>query len=251
MTFSVAELKIAIRKCCWLFGYDIVRREPPIIYGIPDEDCYQSLFAPWDSSRFFPEFEEVKNLTVCSRYSAWTVMHLLRQTQNVEGEIVELGVYKGGMALLMERTRADFAQQKPLRLFDTFDGMPDTDPVLDRHKKGDFSDSSLEAVKSVLASAKDVYFHKGRVEDTLTFAGIEKASFVHIDLDIHSAIKTAIEYFWPRLSPGGIVVFDDYGFPTCPGARKAVDNFFVDLPVTPFLLPFGSCFIQKPLIPTI
>jgi hypothetical protein len=64
MIFSVAELKMAIRKCCWLFGYDIIRRDPPVTYGIPDEDCYKPLFAPWDSSRFFPEFEEVSNLTV-------------------------------------------------------------------------------------------------------------------------------------------------------------------------------------------
>lgn len=247
MIFSVAELKMAIRKCCWLFGYDIIRREPPVIYNIPDEDCYKSLFSPWDSSRFFPEFEEVQNLTVCSRYSAWAVVHLLRQTSTIEGDVVELGVYRGGVARLLDRNRSDVAGGKSLRLFDTFAGMPDTDPVLDRHKKGDFSDTSLQAVKRVLADTKDVHFYEGLVEDTLPLAGIEKASFVHIDLDIHSAIKASVEYFWPRLSPGGIIVFDDYGFPTCPGARKAVDDFFHNLPVKPFLLPFGSCFVQKPI----
>jgi O-methyltransferase len=250
MIFSVANLKMAIRKCCWRFGYDIIRREPPIVYGIPDEDCYNSLFAPWESPRLFPAFEEVKNLTLCSRYSAWALVHLLRQTQNVDGEIAELGVYKGGMARLIEQIRTEFAAQKPLRLFDTFAGMPETDPILDRHKKGDFSDTSLEAVKAVLAGAANVFFHKGLVENTLPVAGIEKASFVHIDLDIHSAIKTSTEYFWPRLSPGGIILFVDYGFPTCPGARKAVDDFFADVKAKPFLLPFGSCFVQKPFAVT-
>jgi O-methyltransferase len=226
-------------------GYDIVRRQPQITYGIPDEDCYHSLFAPWESAKFFPEFELVKNLTVCSRYSVWVVAQLLRQTRDVEGDIVELGVYKGGMALLINCIRVEFTAQKPLRLFDTFTGMPDTDPVLDRHKKGDFSDSSLEAVKTVFAGTSNVYFHAGMVEDMLRVSPIVKVSFVHIDLDIHSAVKAATEYLWPMLSPGGVMVFDDYGYPTCPGARKAVDDFFAELPEKPLLLPLGSCFVRK------
>lgn len=240
MSSPVASLKMAVRKCFQLFGYDIVR-----LYGIQDEDAYAALFAPWDSSRLFPEFEAIRNLTVCSRYSAWAVARLLEQTQAVNGDIIELGVYKGGMALLMERIRAGFAIRKPLRLFDTFAGMPETDPVLDRHKKGDFSDTSLEAVTAVFSGVSDVHFHRGLVQDTLPHANINSVSFVHIDLDIYYAIKASIEYIWPRLSPGGIVVFDDYGFPSCPGARRAVDEFFADIPEKPFLLPFGSCFVEK------
>lgn len=246
----MSSVKLAIRRSLGLIGYDVVRRQPQITLGIPDEDCYhslfaRSLFAPWDSAKFFPEFESVKSLTVCSRYSAWVVAHLLRETRDVEGDIVELGVYKGGMASLMACIRAEFTAQKPLRLFDTFTGMPNTDPILDRHKKGDFSNSSLEAVKNVFAGTSNVYFHAGMVEDTLRVSPIEKVSFVHIDLDIHSAIKAATEYLWPMLSPGGVLVFDDYGYPTCPGARKAVDDFFAELPEKPFLLPLGSCFVRK------
>jgi O-methyltransferase len=118
----ISRLKIAIRRCLWPLGYDIVRRQPPVIYGIPDEDCYQFIFSPWDSAKFFPEFEMVKNLTVCSNYSAWAVAQLLRQTHDVEGDIVELGVYKGGMALLMDGIRSSFGSSKSIRLFDTFAG---------------------------------------------------------------------------------------------------------------------------------
>ena len=90
-----------------------------------------------------------------------------------------------------------------------------------------------------------MYFHEGKVEDTLRVSPIEKVSFVHIDLDIHSAIKAAAEYLWPMLPPGGVMVFDDYGYPTCPGARKAVDDFFAETPEKPLLLPLGSCFVRK------
>ncbi|MGE4481370.1 TylF/MycF/NovP-related O-methyltransferase [Acidocella sp.] len=243
----VSMLKMAIRKSLWPLGYDIIRRQPPVIYGIPDEDCYQSLFSPWDSARLFPEFTEVKNLTVCSRYSAWAVAQLLRLTHDVDGDIIELGVYKGGMGLLMDHIRSSFSKPKPLRLFDTFAGMPQTDPVLDRHREGDFSDTSLTAVKNLFAASSGVHFHEGLVEDTLPISDLGKVSFIHVDLDIYSAIKFSVEYLWPKLQPGGVIIFDDYGFPTCPGARKAVDEFFTDLPVKPFLLPFGSCFVQKPV----
>lgn len=199
----VSMLKMAIRKSLWPLGYDIVRRQPPVIYRIPDGDCYQSLFSPWDSARFFPEFEVAKNFTVCSSYSAWAAAQLLRQTHDVEGDIVELGVYKGGMALLMDRIRSSFGKPKPLRLFDTFAGMPQTDPVLDRHREGDFSDTSLTAVKKLFSDSNDVHFHEGLVEDTLLISVLDKVSFIHVDLDIYSAIKFSVEYLWPKLQPGG------------------------------------------------
>jgi O-methyltransferase len=68
---------------------------------------------------------------------------------------------------------------------------------------------------------------------------------VHIDADIYQSVKDSCTFFYPRLESGGIMVFDDYGFPSCPGARKAVDEFFSDKEEFPFYLPSGQCFIVR------
>lgn len=51
-------------------------------------------------------------------------------------------------------------------------------------------------------------------------------SLVHIDVDIYRPTLDALEFFWDRVTPGGMVVCDDYGFSTCPGATAAMDEFF-------------------------
>ena len=69
--------------------------------------------------------------------------------------------------------------------------------------------------------------------------------FVHIDLDIYQAILEATRFFYTRVPAGGILLYDDYGFASCPGARAAVDEFFADKPEVPFVLSTGRCFVQK------
>jgi O-methyltransferase len=70
---------------------------------------------------------------------------------------------------------------------------------------------------------------------------------VHVDLDIFASITDALTFFYPRMAAGGIIVFDDYGFPSCPGARAAVDEFFSQKPEVPFALQTGQCVVRKSL----
>jgi O-methyltransferase len=46
----------------------------------------------------------------------------------------------------------------------------------------------------------------------------------HIDVDVYRSARDVLEWAWPRLSPGGVAVFDDYGFPCCPGVTQFVDE---------------------------
>jgi len=72
-------------------------------------------------------------------------------------------------------------------------------------------------------------------------------SLVHIDVDIYEAARDCCNYFYKRLSPNGLIVFDDYGFLSCPGVKKAVDDFFADKPTKPIYLPSGQAvFINLP-----
>lgn len=136
------------------------------------------------------------------------------------------------------------AAQRRFRLFDTFEGMPETDAARDLHKAGDFCDTSLEAVQSRLRG-DFVHFHKGLIP--ATFSGLESArvAFAHVDVDIYSAILACCEFIFPRLCVGGFMIFDDYGFPSCPGARSAVDEFFLRRTAIPLVLPTGQALVFK------
>ena len=127
-----------------------------------------------------------------------------------EGEIWECGVYKGGTA------NAFAGFNRTLRLFDTFEGMPEVSEYDNFHKKGDF--------KAEVPKIENAIIYKGFIPET--FKGLEdcKIGFAHIDVDIYQSVKDCIEFIEPRLVKGGIMVFDDYGFRTCKGAKKAVNE---------------------------
>ena len=86
---------------------------------------------------------------------------------------------------------------------------------------------------------------KGFIPDTFAGLNSEKIAFVHIDLDVYKSILDSLQFIWPRLSLGGIIVFDDYGFATCPGARVAVDEFFYTKKCHPLCLSTGQALVFK------
>lgn len=132
-----------------------------------------------------------------------------------------------------------------LRLFDTFAGMPATDRDRDTHKSGDFSDTSLESVRSNVGHVDRVAYHEGFIPDTFTGLDDRHISFAHIDVDIYKSIFDCCKFVFPRLLLGGIMVFDDYGNRSCPGARAAVDEFFKDTKVFPLILATGQAIVFK------
>jgi O-methyltransferase len=123
--------------------------------------------------------------------------------------------------------------------------MPETDPDKDLHRRGDFSDTTLEAVKSVVGNDDFTAYHQGLIPNT--FKGLEHAriSFAHIDVDIYKSVSDCCLFIFPRLVRGGFIIFDDYGFPSCPGARSAVDEYFRWTTTYPLVLPTGQAIIFK------
>lgn len=211
-------------------------------------DCYVRGKLPpraeWRSDRAFSAlYDEVKDRTLVDRTRCFVLWQCARQACAVSGAAAELGVYRGGTARLLARVFA--GARKPLHLFDTFEGMPAVDPVRDRHREGDFARTSLASVQSFVRGTELVHFHPGLFPETAHDVSGERFAFAHIDADIYESVKSACEFFYPRLSPGGIAVFDDYGFATCPGAKKAVDEFFAHTPEVPLYLPTGQCVMTK------
>jgi O-methyltransferase len=144
-----------------------------------------------------------------------------KRVKDLRGAVAEVGVYKGGTARLLATTLA----HKSIHLFDTFDGMPEV-TEWDWHKKGDFADTSLASVKSYLQELDNVNLYPGLFPETAKDMTEDEFCLVHVDVDIYESTKAVVEYFWPLLVSGGVMVFDDYNVPTCQGTNKAVDEFF-------------------------
>lgn len=150
--------------------------------------------------------------------------------QTSDGELIELGVYKGGSAAATAWTLRETGLQRPLHLCDTFEGMPKT---LDweMHEQHDFGDTSEQVVREKLGKLVPEFpieFHKGLFSDTLPLISDRRFCFAHIDADLYESVRRACEFVYPRMGQGAILLFDDYGASTCPGAKKAVDEFFAD-----------------------
>ncbi|MEO6327908.1 MAG: TylF/MycF/NovP-related O-methyltransferase [Ginsengibacter sp.] len=139
------------------------------------------------------------------------------------GYFAEVGVYKGGS---LKHLALSFPERFILG-FDSFEGLPSEQwSEMEVHTPGEFSDTSMEAVISFLNECNNsVRLLKGIFPGSAESVKDCKFSFIHIDTDFYLSVKACIEWFWPRLLTGGIMVFDDYGWPNCPGVQKALVEF--------------------------
>ena len=131
----------------------------------------------------------------------------------------------------MALTLRKLGERRPLWVFDTFEGLPaptrdDPDyPIADLWTGGCVG--SLEEVRRLfhtLGVADGVEFVKGLFQQTLPQSRIGGIALLHIDGDWYESVKACLEHLYDKVTPGGWIQFDDYGY--WQGARKAVDEFF-------------------------
>lgn len=134
--------------------------------------------------------------------------------------IAEVGVYKGGSLKVLSEN----FPSAMIYGFDTFEGLPGEQwNENEIHKPGEFSDTRLETVYNFIRS-ENVILQKGLFPISGKDYQDYKFDFVHIDTDFYKAVKESLYWFWPRMNKEGIIVFDDYDWPNCPGVKKALDE---------------------------
>jgi len=159
----------------------------------------------------------------------------------IPGDIVECGVWRGGSSMAMASTLKRLREtSRRLFLFDTYEGMtpPTRDDVdlrgskasnlLENSRTADWvlACASLEDVHANMTKVGygNVEYVKGPVEETIPERAPDSISILRLDTDWYTSTKHELEHLYHRLSPGGILIIDDYGH--WQGARKAVDEFF-------------------------
>ena len=155
----------------------------------------------------------------------YTQVHLVRQKtllrfasdidlHNVPGAIVECGVLDGGTAALMAFGSSKSGRE--VHLFDSWQGLPDTTEKDGRGSKawaGDVvgSQSRVKAVmRRINIKRERLIFHKGWFADTFPNAKVDRVALLHIDADFYESVRLSIETWFPKLSEGGYMQFDDY-----------------------------------------
>jgi len=167
--------------------------------------------------------------------------------EGLEGDLAELGVYKGCTGTLLAAMARKLG--RTAYLLDTFEGFHPNDLIgIDSEAKSEaFSDTSLNAVRAFIGD-DNVCYVKGYFPDTAAQLPSDgRYCLVHIDCDLYLPVLRALEYFYPRMVPGGFLIVHDYSSLWYNGPAKAVDEFFASKAEAPSPLPdsAGSVVVRK------
>jgi O-methyltransferase len=174
---------------------------------------------------------------------AYHVYSIAKSQSKLDGDMAEVGVYQGGSAKLI----AEVKNEKELYLFDTFEGLPkvsekDTHFGTSYWKTGEFSNTSLENVENYLSNYKNIYCYKGKFPETSEPIKTKKFSFVHLDVDLFQSTIDCLEFFYPRMINGGIILTHDYH---TDGVKQAFNEFCKDKKIPQIQLLGSQCAITK------
>ena len=173
----------------------------------------------------------------------------LRSLDGVDGDIAECGVRHGRSTLFLAEAND---KNRPIHIFDSFEGLsdasPDKDAGVDTLKKDGtrrFNIRNLDKVLNRFKAYDEIAVYQGWIPDRFAEIADRRFAFVHIDVDLYQPTLDALDFFWDRLNPGGIVVCDDYGSKPYPGAELAFEEFFADKAERPIELPSAQAIVVK------
>jgi hypothetical protein len=196
---------------------------------------------------FHAQYRKFDTRNLRSAERKFAVRELVRSLADVPGDTAECGCYEGATSYFICRERG----RGPHHVFDSFAGLsaPDANDVPDHTsafawREGDLS-TSEEVAREKLAEFPFVRFYPGWIPERFGEVGDRTFCFVHIDVDLYQPTRDSLQFFYPRLETGGMIVCDDYGFTNCPGAKRACDEFVAEVPERLIHLPTGQGLIIK------
>jgi hypothetical protein len=195
----------------------------------------RDLFAKWIRGN------QVNNNGDAARFISLVLNLRKVMAEGVEGDIAELGVWRGNSAALL----AQVAEQngRTLFLFDTFEGFDvrDLKGEDSKSREGEFHDTSIDYVRETVGHDSCVRYIKGFFPESIPEdLHDSRFSVVHIDCDLYEPMKAALNFFYPRMSKGALLIMHDYSSGSWPGATRAIDEFCDSTGQTLILLPDKS-----------
>lgn len=192
-------------------------------------------YSPWNVDKeFIGIYKLVKDATMVDIYRMYELYTLVFQLNKLpEGSIIEVGVWRGGTAALLAEAAKISGVKSTIFACDTFTGVVKAGGKDSKYTGGEHADTSRELVDELLfekLQVKNVRVLEGVFpEETSELIKDELFRLCHIDVDVYQSAKDINEWVWDRLVIGGMVVYDDFGFQTCDGITKYVNEQY-DMP---------------------
>lgn len=233
-----------INKVVGGFGFALSKKSPPFGYDIFEDKVFLDIY------------KQCKPHTMTSPERMYSLYKAVEHTldNDIKGDFVECGVWKGGSAMLIALTLLRKGMSdRSIYMYDTFEGMSEPTAVdvshsgqsakkllhqKDRTKKSSiWCYSSIDAVRSNLLSTgyplNRLFFVKGKVEETLLSTTPSSISLLRLDTDWYESTKIEMDILYPLLQTRGVLIIDDFGY--WEGARRAVVEYFYKKDKKPFL----------------
>ena len=180
-----------------------------------------------------------ENGMLMSMNEACQIYRAVKATQKMQGDLAEVGVYKGGTSKII----CEAKREKKLHLFDTFEGIPSLENINPEQFRKNQYGYTFENVKKYLKNYENVYFYKGVFPSTGEPVKNKKFSFVHLDVDFYESTLNSLIFFYPLMAEGGVIISHDYLYYI--GVKKAFDDFFKDKVEPVITLSDNQCMIVK------
>ena len=208
----------------------------------------ESYLSRWTDDQDFVKLHNDYNL-ICNIHNVmdnamYARIYILRQLAKQQSiinpylDFAECGVY-AGMTMFFTSEFCD----KTFIGIDSWEGVSEPGEFDTEYFKTVKLKSEFAWAKNNLSRYSNVLLKKGWIPEVFDEVEESKYSFVHIDVDLYEPTKKSIEYFWPKLVSGGVLICDDYGSYKTTGARKAVDDYFEKHNILE--LPTGQAIIWK------
>ena len=180
--------------------------------------------------------------------------HSIKTNKNFD--FVECGCFTGHSTWALSKILDDNNFDKKFHIFDSFEGFSELKNQ-DINLKGQLTPNKIKKQSDVFISNKDFLeknlsdfnftnIYKGWIPDRFSEIKSSQFQFLHLDLSLYQPTIDALNFFYPKMIPGGIIVMNSYNMTQFPGEKKAVDEYFKNLKLNFFHeLPYGSAFLIK------
>jgi len=220
----VQTLKLILKRN---LGFEIV------VYSKSSNE-YRKIFpiatySPWlCDDQFQSTYNAIKDYTLVDIYRCFELWQLVLQCEKIPGAIIEVGVWRGGTAGIICSAIHACNSNKHAYLADTFTGVTKAGDYDKSYKGGEHSDCSVKNVNDFLSGKLGLNNYtilQGVFpEDTAGLIKESKFSLCHVDVDVYLSALDIEKWIWPKLSIGGMMIYDDYGFSGCNGIKNFVNQ---------------------------
>ena len=266
-SFFKKMIRSSIIKAAKLAGLDvdivIARSKHNADFTFIDRNSLEAYFHNNDNVICYKESLKLSGMTETDHFLKQSRYYRLQQMlkivlhKGISGNVAECGCWKGHSSYIIAKILADNNFIGQFSIFDSFElGLSEKTPK-DINQRVKMNKDEIQKEKEMFSSTehnlhtvlKPFNFYKtykGWIPERFEEVSEEEFIFVHIDVDLYQPTLDSLEFFYPRLKKGGIIIVDDYGYTQFPGAKKCIDEFLSRNKCDLFYEgSTGGCFILK------